>query len=100
MKEFLNDEMVEVEIERLQRSPYVALARKEERIRNRRRQYMYALRGYEKKGRELDAAGVTMDELEQIGRQFDEKDPADMKVQASRKEKKHSISQKYMEGSE
>ncbi|MBE6792531.1 MAG: hypothetical protein E7534_03395 [Ruminococcaceae bacterium] len=66
MKEFLTDEMVEEEISRLQSSPYVKLARKEERIRNARRQYMYTLRMYEKKGKQLEAEGVTMEALESL----------------------------------
>ena len=61
--QFLTDEQVEEEILRLQRSPLVKLARKEEAIRNRRRQYMYQLRMYEKKGRALEAEGVTMESL-------------------------------------
>jgi hypothetical protein len=66
-KAFLTDEAVEEEIARLQNSPYVKLARKEERIRNKRRQYMYALRRYEKKGKQLQADGVTMAMLESLG---------------------------------
>ena len=65
-KEFLTDEMVEEEILRLQSSPLVKLARREEAIRNRRRQYMYQLRMYEKKGKALEAQGITMDELEEM----------------------------------
>lgn len=65
-KEFLTDEMVEDEIERLQNSPLVKLARKEERIRNARRQYMYTLRMYEKKGKSLEAEGITMDVLNEM----------------------------------
>lgn len=65
-KEFLTDEAVEAEIARLQASPLVALARREERIRYRRRQYMYQLRAYEKKGRALEAEGITMDVLEDM----------------------------------
>ena len=65
-KEFLTDEMVEAEIERLQNSPLVRLARKEERIRNARRQYMYTLRMYEKKGKSLEAEGITMDVLNEM----------------------------------
>lgn len=57
---FLTDDQVELEIERLTVSPLVALARKEERVRNRRRQYMYKLRDLEKKGAELAKAGITM----------------------------------------
>ena len=65
--EFLTDEAVEDEIARLQASPLVALARKEERIRYRRRQYMYQLRQYEKKGQALAADGITMEYLEELG---------------------------------
>lgn len=61
---FLTDEHVEAEILRLKASPYVMLAKKEEAIRNRRRQYMYCLRMYEKKGKALEAQGVTMSTLE------------------------------------
>ena len=61
---FDSDEMVEEEILRLQTSPHVKLARREEAIRNRRRQYMYQLRMYEKKGKALEAQGVTLEELE------------------------------------
>ena len=66
-RDFLTDEAVEEEIARLQASPLVALARREERIRNRRRQYMYQLRAYEKKGRQLEADGITLDYLDGLG---------------------------------
>ena len=66
-REFLTDEAVEEEILRLQASPLVKLARREEAIRNRKRQYRYQLRMYEKKGKALEAQGVTMEELEEIG---------------------------------
>lgn len=66
MREFITDEMVEEEIARLQKSPYVKLARKEERIRYARRQYLYTLRMYEKKGKQLEADGVTMEALESL----------------------------------
>ena len=46
--------------------------KKGERIRYRRRQYLYQLRQYEKKGRELEAAGVTMDVLDSMARGCDE----------------------------
>lgn len=62
-KEILTDEQVEAEIERLIDSPHVKLARKEERIRYRRRQYLYSLRNYEKKGKELERAGITLEIL-------------------------------------
>ena len=66
MREFITDEMVEEEIRRLQKSPYVKLARKEERIRYARRQYLYTLRMYEKKGKQLEANGITMEALESL----------------------------------
>lgn len=66
-RNFLTDEAVEEEIIRLQASPLVKLARREEAIRNRRRQYMYQLRMYEKKGRELQAQGITLEELSNLG---------------------------------
>lgn len=65
-REFMSDEMVEEEILRLQNSPLVKLARREEAIRNRRRQYMYQLRMYEKKGKQLEAQGITLAELEEM----------------------------------
>lgn len=65
-REILTDEMVEEEIARLQASPLVKLAKREEAIRYRRRQYMYQLRGYEKKGKALAAQGVTLRSLEEL----------------------------------
>lgn len=62
-KEFLTDEQVELEIEKLNASPHVALARKQRRLQYRRRQYLYQLRDLEKKGRALERAGITMDVL-------------------------------------
>lgn len=60
----LTDEQVEQEIERLQKSPYVKLANKERRLRERRRMYLYNLRQLEKKGRALEEAGITMEVLD------------------------------------
>ena len=71
-KEFMSDEMVEEEILRLQNSPLVKLARREEAIRYRRRQYMYQLRMYEKKGKALEAQGITLEELEEMAGGLDE----------------------------
>lgn len=65
-REFMTDDMVEEEILRLQTSHHVKLARREEAIRNRRRQYMYTLRMYEKKGKQLEAEGITLEELEEM----------------------------------
>ena len=65
-REIMTDEMVEEELLRLQKSPHVKLARREEAIRNRKRQSMYQLRMYEKKGKALEAQGITMEELEEM----------------------------------
>lgn len=71
-KEFLTDEAVEEEIARLLASPLVKLAKREEAIRYRRRQYMYALRSYEKKGKVLAAQGVTLASLEELSDDIEE----------------------------
>lgn len=63
-KAYLTDEQVEAEIEKLKESDFVKLAKKEERIRLRRRQYLYCLRQYEKKGKELAKSGITIEMLE------------------------------------
>lgn len=60
---YLNDDQVEREIMRLVDSPYVKLAKADERIRYRRRQYMYSLRNLEKRGKALAAAGLTLEML-------------------------------------
>ena len=65
-KEFLTDAQVEVEIERLKASDAVKLAKYEETLKNRRRQYMYGLRTLEKKGKEMIAAGITKEILDAI----------------------------------
>jgi hypothetical protein len=56
-EKFLTDEMVEEEIARLTESPYVKLARAEQRIKYRRRQYLYQLRDLEKRGKKLQSEG-------------------------------------------
>ena len=65
-KEVLTDEEVEVEIDRLRASDLVALARKEQRIKYQRRQVLYQLRTLEKRGKELAAAGITMEMLQSL----------------------------------
>lgn len=65
-KDFLTDEQVEREIERLTNSEAVRLARREQRIKYRRRQYLYQLRDLEKKGKALMDAGITMDLLDDM----------------------------------
>lgn len=70
--EWLTDEQVEQEIERLKQSPYVKLARKDARIKYKRRQTLYNLRDLEKKGKELTKAGITMEILEKMDKDEDE----------------------------
>ena len=70
-KDFLTDEQVEKEIAKLLKSPHVKLAKKEERIRYKRRQYLYCLRNYEKKGKELAKSGITMEMLDNLGKESD-----------------------------
>ena len=63
---YLTDEMVEEEIQRLTVSKYVQLARAEQRMKYRKRQYLYTLRNMEKRGRELEAAGYDLDNIEAL----------------------------------
>lgn len=63
MAKGLTDEQVELEIARLQNSPHVKLANQERRLRDKRRMYLYSLRQLEKKGKELEKAGLTADVL-------------------------------------
>ena len=63
MAKGLTDEQVELEIARLQNSPHVKLANQERRLREKRRMYLYSLRQLEKKGKELERAGLTADVL-------------------------------------
>jgi len=66
----LTDQQVEQEIARLQESPYVKLANKERRVRNRRRMYLYSLRQLEKKGRALEDSGITNEVLDAMGEEM------------------------------
>lgn len=69
---FLTDEQVEEEIEKLNASEAVALARREARLRYRRRQYLYQLRDLEKKGKALMEAGITREVLDSMYESCDE----------------------------
>lgn len=71
-KNWLTDEEVEIEIEKLRNSPYVKLARKDARIKYKRRQTLYSLRDLEKKGKALEKAGITMEILEKMDKDDDE----------------------------
>lgn len=63
-RDFLTDEAVEREIARLTESDLVKLARKELRLKYKRRQALYQLRNLEKRGRVLAEAGITLENLE------------------------------------
>lgn len=63
MAKGLTDEQVEQEIARLKQSPHVKLAKQERQLRERRRMYLYNLQQLEKKGKELERAGITPDVL-------------------------------------
>lgn len=62
-KDWLTDDQVEDEIEKLRESDDVKLARLELRMKYKRRQTLYQLRNLEKRGKELKAAGITEDML-------------------------------------
>ena len=66
MNSFLTDEAVEREIERLTCTDAVRLARKEIRLKYKRRQQLYQLRNLEKRGLELMAAGITYENIEEM----------------------------------
>ena len=65
-KEFLTDEAVEREIARLTATDAVKLARRELRLKYKRRQQLYTLRALEKRGEELQAAGVTIENIDMM----------------------------------
>lgn len=65
-KEWLTDQEVEMEIERLRTSPMVQLARKEQHILYKRRQALYNLRSLEKRGKQLTKKGITIDNIEMM----------------------------------
>jgi transcriptional regulator with XRE-family HTH domain len=62
--EGLSDEEVESEIARLTASPAVALARREQRLKYKRRQILYTLRDLEKRGNAMMQAGITRELLD------------------------------------
>lgn len=63
-KEFLTDEAVEREIARLTETAAVKLARRELRLKYKRRQQLYTLRALEKRGKELLQSGITLDNID------------------------------------
>lgn len=66
MKKQFTDDQVEREIERLENSQFVRLARKKDRVDNARRQRMYTLRALEKKGIQLAREGWTLEMLDDM----------------------------------
>lgn len=62
-KEIMTDADVELEIERLTASEAVRLAKKERQYKYRRRQYLYTLRWYEKRGKELMNLGMSLEDF-------------------------------------
>ena len=60
----LTDEQIEQEVEELEASPHVKLARKENRLKYARRQRLYTLRNLQKRGQQLEREGITFEELE------------------------------------
>ena len=64
-RKYWTDEEVEIEIHRLQNSDDVKLAKKEQNIKNRRRQQMWTLQYMEKRGKQLRAMGITPENMEE-----------------------------------
>lgn len=62
---FLTDDDVEKELEELKASPYVQLARREQRLKYKYRQQLYTLRNLEKRGKELANIGITLDKIDE-----------------------------------
>lgn len=60
---WLTDEQVEKEIEALTNDPDVALARRQQRLKYRRRQFLYQLRDLKKQGSALREAGIDYEAL-------------------------------------
>lgn len=63
-KDFLTDDQVESEIARLTETEEVKLARRELRLKYKRRQQLYTLRALEKRGKELMEAGIDIDNID------------------------------------
>ena len=59
------DQEVEAEIARLKSSEYVKLAKREQQIKNRRRQYMWNLQFMEARGKQLASNGINYENMEQ-----------------------------------
>ena len=64
MAVILSNDAFKEEIERLKASPNVKLARKDQRLKYKQRQFLYQLRNLEKRGKALAAQGYTLETLE------------------------------------
>lgn len=62
----------EKELEELRKSPYVKLAKREQNLIYKRKQYLCRLRNLEKRGKELATNGVTAETLAQYIAEVDE----------------------------
>lgn len=62
----MSDHDVEMKIASLNRSEMVRLARKERSLKMKRRKYLYDLQWLERRGQELAAAGIDLDNIEAI----------------------------------
>ena len=76
-KSFLTDEAVEKEIARLTELEEVKLARRELRLKYKRRQQLYTLRALEKRGRELQEAGITIENIDIMMKLAEQEDDGD-----------------------
>lgn len=74
--DILTDAQVDTEIERLNASPLVKLARKERSVRYARRRYLYDLRRLEQRGKELADQGYTLESLDSLVISEEEMDDA------------------------
>lgn len=63
-RNFLTDEEVALEIERLKASEEVKLARKKQRLKYKYRQQLYTLRALYNEGKAMMAAGITSEKLD------------------------------------
>lgn len=71
---FTPDDLIDAEIERLNKSEAVKLAQKEQRLKARKRKYLADLRWLEKRGKKLMEDGWTLDTLELLFRDIPEDD--------------------------
>lgn len=62
-KDLMTDDQVQ-EIERLKNSSHVKLAQKEIRLKYKQRKWLYQLRYLEKRGKQLEANGMTLENIE------------------------------------